>query len=137
MANEQFVREAIKNIETRSREQDKKIVDRLNASGFSGETKSYSALRAAAQALMSGQASRANEFGYNRSPAASWGSWMEGVPLAHALLLNRGLIIDLIPCRTEQEFVEKYKCSPFQFLDILRAMKENGSEFFVNIRNFI
>ncbi len=70
------------------------------------------------------------------APYASWGSWIEGVPFSHVLLLNDGVLVDLAPCRTEADFVRNYRCSPDQFMDLTRRVIKTRGEIHFNIRDY-
>lgn len=98
--------------------------------------KKYVALRAAAQSLLTGDPSRLHAYAPDRAPLASWGSWMEGVPLAHALLFNEDIILDLVPAHGEADFVRAYHCLPRQFLDMMYSLKRHNRRVYFNLRSF-
>ncbi len=98
--------------------------------------KRYVAARKLAQALLDGRPSRIEEGDWQYAPDAGWGSWIEGVPLLHAAMLNRDIVVDLMPTKTEDDFIRAYKCRPAQFLTVLRRLRSDGRRVYVNIRDY-
>ncbi|MAU41365.1 MAG: hypothetical protein CMF31_07060 [Kordiimonas sp.] len=128
---EQDVRKWLDLVAERTAAQDKKVLARAPSL-----EKSYTALRAGAQALHTGDASRLYAYSHSVAPISRWGSWMEGVPFLHALMFNDDLIVDVLPARTEEEFVHHYKCTPRQFLNMLFHVESAGRTLYFNFRNF-
>lgn len=98
--------------------------------------KRYVAARKLAQALLDGKPSRIEEGDWQYAPDANWGSWIEGVPLLHAAMLNRDVIVDLLPTPTEDDFIRSYKCRPAQFLTVVRRLRNDGRRVYINIRDY-
>ncbi len=137
MGQVSVIEQAIKSAESGTRTSDAQVTDILRGAGESGAAPPrYAQLLSAAQALLTGDADLALDRRVEVAPYASWGSWIEGVPFSHALLLNEGVLVDLAPCRTEADFVRNYRCSPDQFMDLTRRVIKTRGEIHFNIRDY-
>jgi hypothetical protein len=137
MGKVSVIEQAIRSAESKTRASDAEVIDILRGAGeIGGAPPRYAQLLSAAQALLTGDADLALDRRVDVAPYASWGSWIEGVPFSHALLLNEGVLVDLVPCQTEADFIRNYRCSPDQFMDLTKRIIKTGGEIHFNIRNY-
>lgn len=85
---------------------------------------------AMARALLTGNAT------YLLSPADcfDWGSWVESTPISHILVRNQQILVDLIPCSTEEQFANTYGCTIWQMVRLFLLRNEKAPILF-NIRD--
>jgi|SRR5688572_11578220 hypothetical protein len=62
----------------------------------------------------------------------NWVSWIEDVPPYLSLLVHDHIVIDLIACKTDEQFRRKYGCSVSQFVELL---ERHGDRISINIRD--